>query len=170
MTYAVCPSFNYIMWHSWMRNKLYWSNTFSLFQLETKTTFYKTCWTYLVSIQKIIFQKKKSYKETCNFEPFCCVIYWENNVSKQIEIPYLLTVFLSIPLNKLPCPLSRLGRLRKCRNMEEILEVCDGYDPDRNEFTFHRQPRNFNSVLNFMRTGKLHLGEETCVIAFSRVK
>ena len=53
--------------------------------------------------------------------------------------------------------------------MEEILDVCDGYDPDRNEFTFHRQPRNFNSVLNFMRTGKLHLGEETCVIAFSQV-
>ena len=54
--------------------------------------------------------------------------------------------------------------------MEEILEVADGYDPDRNEFTFHRQPRNFNSVLNFMRTGKLHLGEETCVIAFSQVR
>ena len=53
--------------------------------------------------------------------------------------------------------------------MEEILEVADGYDPDRNEFTFHRQPRNFNSVLNFMTTGKLHLGEETCVIAFSQV-
>ena len=28
-------------------------NTFSFFQLETKTTFYKQCWTYNVSIQKI---------------------------------------------------------------------------------------------------------------------
>ena len=71
-------------------------------------------------------------------------------------------------LDKLPQ--SRLGRLRKCRTEEEVLEVADGYDPDRNEFFFHRQPRNFNPVLNFMRTGKLHLGEETCVIAFSQVK
>ena len=70
-------------------------------------------------------------------------------------------------LDKLPQ--SRLGRLRKCRTEEEVLEVADGYDPDRNEFFFHRQPRNFNSVLNFLRTGKLHLGEETCVIAFSQV-
>ena len=26
------------------------------------------------------------------------------NISKQIEIPYVLTILLSIPLNKLPCP------------------------------------------------------------------
>ena len=43
------------------------------------------------------------------------------------------------------------------------------YDPDANEFRFDRQPRNFNSVLSFLRTGMLHLGEETCVIAFSQV-
>ena len=29
--------------------------------------------------------------------------YWEEKISKQIEIPYLLTVLLSMPLNKLPC-------------------------------------------------------------------
>jgi hypothetical protein len=30
-------------------------------------------------------------------------------VCKEIEIPYLLTVLLSIPLNKLPCPNARGG-------------------------------------------------------------
>ena len=48
-------------------------------------------------------------------------------------------------------------------------ELCDGYDPELNEYKFDRQPRNFNTVLNFLSTGKLHLGEETCVIAFSQV-
>jgi hypothetical protein len=31
--------------------------TFSLFQLETKTTFYKQCWPCMVFIQKIFFGK-----------------------------------------------------------------------------------------------------------------
>ena len=70
-------------------------------------------------------------------------------------------------LDKLPQ--TRLGRLRKCRSEEEVLELADGYDPDKNEFYFNRQPRNFNCILNFLSTGKLHLGEETCVIAFSQV-
>ena len=47
--------------------------------------------------------------------------------------------------------------------------ILSRYDPDANEFRFDRQPRNFNSVLSFLRTGMLHLGEETCVIAFSQV-
>ena len=33
------------------------SNTFSLFQLESKPSFYKQCWPYMVCIQKIIFEK-----------------------------------------------------------------------------------------------------------------
>ena len=41
---------------------------------------------------------------------------------------------------------------------------------DANEYRFERQPRNFNCVLSFLTTGKLHLGEETCVIAFSQVR
>ena len=49
------------------------------------------------------------------------------------------------------------------------MELADGYDPHNNEYFFHRQPRNFNCVLNFLQNGKLHLGEETCVIAFSQV-
>ena len=66
--------------------------------------------------------------------------------------------------------MSRLGKLHKAQTEEEILELADGYDPYNNEFFFHRQPRNFNCVLNFLQNGKLHLGEETCVIAFSQVR
>lgn len=70
-------------------------------------------------------------------------------------------------LDKLPQ--SRLGKLRKCHTEAEILELADGYDGEANEFFFKRHPRNFSCVLNFLSTGKLHLGEETCVIAFSQV-
>ena len=31
------------------------------------------------------------------------LIYWEEKICKQIEIPYLVTVLMSIPLNILPC-------------------------------------------------------------------
>ena len=40
------------------------NNTFSLFELETKTTFFKQCWPYIVSFQKIIFAKKLFTKKT----------------------------------------------------------------------------------------------------------
>ena len=66
-------------------------------------------------------------------------------------------------------PQTRLGKLGSCRTREEMMDLCDGYDPDLNEYRFDRQARNFNCVLNFLSTGKLHLGEETCVIAFSQV-
>ena len=50
-----------------------------------------------------------------------------------------------------------------------MFQLNPRYDPDLNEYRFDRQARNFNCVLNFLSTGKLHLGEETCVIAFSQV-
>jgi hypothetical protein len=37
-----------------------------------------------------------------------------------------------------------------------------------NEYYFDRHPRSFGAVINFYRTGKLHLGEEGCVIAFKQ--
>ena len=66
-------------------------------------------------------------------------------------------------------PQTRLGRLQQVRTVDEMVKYCDGYDPVDNEFQFNRGPRNFDCVVNFLRTGVLHLGEETCVIAFQQV-
>eukprot|EP00090_Calanus_glacialis_P008953 TRINITY_DN17274_c0_g1_i1.p1 TRINITY_DN17274_c0_g1~~TRINITY_DN17274_c0_g1_i1.p1 ORF type:complete len:566 (-),score=77.28 TRINITY_DN17274_c0_g1_i1:155-1852(-) len=65
-------------------------------------------------------------------------------------------------------PQTRLGRLRSCRTNEEILELCDKFNIEDNEYYFDRHPRNFGAVINFYRTGKLHLGEEGCVVAFKQ--
>jgi len=65
-------------------------------------------------------------------------------------------------------PHSRLGRLRRCAaEGDSLSSLCDDFDPTTMEFFFDRHPRAFSSVLNFYRTGKLHLVDDICVLAFA---
>jgi hypothetical protein len=66
-------------------------------------------------------------------------------------------------------PRSRLGRLATCRTRRELAAQCDDYDLDSPtpEFFFDRNPRSFASVLDFYRTGRLHVADEAgCVLAY----
>ena len=63
-------------------------------------------------------------------------------------------------------PHTRLGRLKNAKTINEVLQLCDNYSQTMNEYFFDRHPRSFLSILNFYRTGELHLIENVCVLAF----
>ena len=48
----------------------------------------------------------------------------------------------------------------------KILNLCDAFSVEENEYYFDRHPRTFNCILNFYRTGKLHVLDELCVMDF----
>jgi len=56
--------------------------------------------------------------------------------------------------------------LTQTRSHEEILDICDSYSLVDNEYFFDRHPKCFKSILNYYRTGKLHVVDEMCVMAF----
>lgn len=50
--------------------------------------------------------------------------------------------------------------------LKSIEKCCDDYDLTTNEFYFDRQVRSFSCILDFYRTGKLHLADDLCVMSF----
>lgn len=77
---------------------------------------------------------------------------------------------LSDILDRLPN--SRLAQLKKLIdqielnkiNTDSLLNYCDDYNLERNEFYFNRDPYILNLVLNFYTNGKLHMDHSTCVM------
>lgn len=50
--------------------------------------------------------------------------------------------------------------------MRSIAKSCDDFNLANNEFYFDRQSRSFSCILDFYRTGKLHLADDLCVMSF----
>ena len=61
---------------------------------------------------------------------------------------------------------SRLCKIRFAKELSEIASLCDEVDVNKNEIFFDRPARYFGAILNFYQTGKLHLIEDSCVLAF----
>ncbi|VDK41068.1 unnamed protein product [Taenia asiatica] len=63
-------------------------------------------------------------------------------------------------------PHSRLGRLRYAVTHQDIIQLCDDYNIDTNEYFFDRHPQTFGCVLNMYRTGHLHTMDDICILAY----
>ena len=74
-------------------------------------------------------------------------------------------------------PHTRLGRLCQIHqsriiestysfSSDELRHLYDDYNPSIDEYYFDRNPHTFLSILNYYRTGKLHLIDDLCVMAF----
>ncbi|KAM9847967.1 voltage-gated potassium channel regulatory subunit KCNG3-like [Aulostomus maculatus] len=63
-------------------------------------------------------------------------------------------------------PLSRLSRLHHCVSESELLELCDDYDHDRNEFFFDRHSEAFSFIMLYLQHGKLRFVPHMCELSF----
>lgn len=73
-------------------------------------------------------------------------------------------------------PNTRLGRLAELHRLrsefsqptsrDEVLDLCDDYNLSNDEYFFDRHPHSFLSIINYYRTGKLHLIDNMCAISF----
>lgn len=64
-------------------------------------------------------------------------------------------------------PNTRLGQLRQCVTHESLIAICDDYDIANNEYFFDRHPTAFSTVIDFYRTGKLHLMDDICIMSIT---
>uniref|UniRef100_UPI00359024D0 potassium voltage-gated channel subfamily G member 3-like isoform X1 n=1 Tax=Myxine glutinosa TaxID=7769 RepID=UPI00359024D0 len=65
------------------------------------------------------------------------------------------------------CPLDRVRRLRACISEDEVLELCDDWDREANEFFFDRHAEAFSVILAYARHGHhLRLLPQMCELSF----
>ncbi|KAL2084530.1 hypothetical protein ACEWY4_020048 [Coilia grayii] len=62
-------------------------------------------------------------------------------------------------------PETRLGKLA-LSTRDSALDLCDDADLLENEFFFDRNSQTFQYIMNFYKTGHLHVREELCVVSF----
>ncbi|XP_065154659.1 potassium voltage-gated channel subfamily V member 1 [Paramisgurnus dabryanus] len=62
-------------------------------------------------------------------------------------------------------PETRLGKLA-LSTRDSALDLCDDADFMENEYFFDRNSQTFQYIMNFYKTGRLHVREELCVISF----
>ncbi|XP_077482138.1 voltage-gated potassium channel regulatory subunit KCNG3 [Stigmatopora argus] len=63
-------------------------------------------------------------------------------------------------------PLRRVSRLHACASEKEVLELCDDYDRERNEFFFDRHAQAFVFIMLYVRSGKLRFVPGVCELSF----
>lgn len=63
-------------------------------------------------------------------------------------------------------PLRRVSRLHNCSSEKEVLEVCDDYDRERNEFFFDRHSEAFVFIMLYVRSGRLRFVPKMCELSF----
>uniref|UniRef100_A0A1A7WM46 Potassium voltage-gated channel, subfamily G, member 3 n=1 Tax=Iconisemion striatum TaxID=60296 RepID=A0A1A7WM46_9TELE len=63
-------------------------------------------------------------------------------------------------------PLRRVSRLHACATEKEVLELCDDYDRDRNEYFFDRHAQAFVFIMLYVRSGKLRFVPGVCELSF----
>ncbi|XP_062848174.1 potassium voltage-gated channel subfamily V member 1 [Trichomycterus rosablanca] len=62
-------------------------------------------------------------------------------------------------------PETRLGKLA-LSTRDSALDLCDDADLLENEFFFDRNSQTFQYIMNFYKTGHLHVREELCIFSF----
>ncbi|XP_048362579.1 potassium voltage-gated channel subfamily G member 3 isoform X1 [Sphaerodactylus townsendi] len=63
-------------------------------------------------------------------------------------------------------PLRRVSRLHGCLSDQDVLEVCDDYDRERNEYFFDRHSEAFGFIMLYVRYGHLRFVPHMCELSF----
>lgn len=63
-------------------------------------------------------------------------------------------------------PLRRVSRLHSCSSEKDVLEVCDDYDQERNEYFFDRHSEAFGFIMMYVKYGKLRFVPQMCELSF----
>lgn len=69
-------------------------------------------------------------------------------------------------LGRLTNALKSIGNSSDANDFVELKTLCDDFDLSTNEFFFERGSRSFMAVIDFYRTGRLHLSDDVCVISY----